>query len=183
MKILKILMVIVSALVLVFCFLFYYYGGFKTINFFISENGGEMVAYQEYIGDYKETGNVMSSVSKLLEKAQITSTSGFGTYFDDPKKVDPAKLRSEIGFIIDKKDSTSVSNKIPMLKIKTLPFGKYIATTFPFKGIPSIFIGIMKVYPALGKYIKDNKLNENGPITEIYNEQNHTITYRKQIEE
>ena len=66
-------------------------------------------------------------------------------------------------------------------KIKTLAQGEYIVARFPFKGKMSVMIGIMKVYPAIDKYVKENGYSEKGPIAEIYDMPNKMIVYRKEI--
>jgi effector-binding domain-containing protein len=44
----------------------------------------------------------------------------------------------------------------------------------------SIMISVIKVYPALMKYVKDNGYSEIGPIMEIYDMPNNKILYRKE---
>jgi len=45
----------------------------------------------------------------------------------------------------------------------------------------SIIMGIMKVYPALNKYISENNLSEEGFVMEIYDVPGKKIIYRKPL--
>ncbi|MDR0874503.1 MAG: hypothetical protein LBN27_13735, partial [Prevotellaceae bacterium] len=56
----------------------------------------------------------------------------------------------------------------------------YVVTEFPFKGGMSIMVGLMKVYPALAKYIESQNLKDS-PIMEIYDVQNKVVIYRKEV--
>jgi len=55
---------------------------------------------------------------------------------------------------------------------------KYIVTEFPHKGNMSIIVSIMKVYPALNKYMEENGYEQNVPVMEIYDMPNKKILYR-----
>jgi hypothetical protein len=44
----------------------------------------------------------------------------------------------------------------------------------------SIIMSVLKIYPDLIKYVKNNGYSENGPIMEIYDIPNNKILYRKE---
>jgi len=182
MKTLKILLTVVLALLAVIAIIYGYNGGFKKVLFREVEQGGEILVYQEFVGDYQQSGAKMDKVySSLLNDYKIETYRGFGIYYDNPEKVEKSKLRSELGCILESRDSS----KIPVLeknfKIKICPKGNYLVTDFPFMGKLSIMIGIMKVYPALTQHLKDNGYSQTGPIMEIYDTPNKKITYRTEI--
>ena len=140
-----------------FIIFYAYYGGFKTVIVSIKEEGGETLIYEKIIGDYKQSGEVMDKIYKsLLNEDKIETYKGFGIYYDNPKKIEKTKLRSEAGCIIEKKNI----NKLPAIRekynIKKIPIKKYITTEFPYKNKISIFFSIMKVYPALTKFAINN---------------------------
>ena len=119
----------------------------------------------------------------LLNDEKIVTYKGFGIYYDNPQKVEKAKLRSDIGCILEDKDSLKIAELSTKYNIKTCTQGKYIVAEFPYKAQISIIIGIMRVYPALAKHIQKNGYNENSPIMEIYDIPNKKIVYRMEIEE
>jgi hypothetical protein len=102
-------------------------------------------------------------------------------YYDNPQKVEKSKLRSEVGCILEKKDIDKLPTLEKKYTVRTLLEKDYIITDFPYKGKASIFFGIMKVYPALNTYVKQNGYKEDGPIMEIYDVPNNKISYRKEL--
>ena len=181
MKIMKIVLLIIIVLIITIIVTYAYYGGFKKINFSVEEQGGEILVYENMIGDYKQTPTVSDKVYySLLNDYGIATTKGFGIYYDNPKEVEKSKLRSEIGCIVENLDSVTIDKLSNKFQIKTQPFKNYITTEFPFKGKLSVMFGIMKVYPALEKYLKEHRYSDS-PIMEIYDVPNKKIIYRKEI--
>ena len=175
------LIIILSILVLLIIF-FAFYGGFKKIKCKIVEEGEETLVYKEMIGDYAKSGKLSDEVyNTLLNEYKIETYKGFGIYYDNPKQVEKSKLRSEIGCIIEEKDLSKITHLKGELKTKVYPKRSYILSEFPFKGKSSIFIGLMKVYPAMEKFIIKNALNKEGAAMEIYDVPNKMIRYRKEI--
>ncbi len=158
-----------------------YYGAFSKIDFRMEEQGGEMLVYEEITGDYSRTPAVMDKVCQaLLNDEKIATTKGAGIYYDNPKKVEKSKLRSEIGCIVEGQDAAVLARLSAKYKVKMIPRGRYLVTEFPHKGKMSVLFGIMKVYPALAKYAEANNLAD-GPLTEIYDVPNKKIVYLKQV--
>ncbi len=60
--------------------------------------------------------------------------------------------------------------------VREYPSSKSVVAEFPYKGKISIFIGIMKIYPALGTYIKEHQYNQT-PKKELYDMQNERFEY------
>ncbi len=174
--ILGVLLIITTILVIVFA----YYGGFKKIHFEVSQQDAQIMIYEDLVGDYSQSMVIFEQMHKSLQQDfNIESTKGVGIYYDDPQKVEKSKLRSEIGYIINPDDTLKLAGLIHTYQIKTIPEGVYIATEFPFKGSLSIMIGIMKVYPAFNKYLKENEIEEDTPILEIYDTAAQKIIYKK----
>ena len=159
---------------------FAYYGGFKTITFREEEQGGETIVYEEVIGDYSQTPRVGDKIyDALLNDEKIATTKGIDICYDDPKVVEKSKLRSDVGCIVEGLDSIVIARLSEKYKVKTLPVTNCMVTEFPFKGKLSVFVAIMKVYPAFRKYFKQHGVN-NSPIIEIYDVPNKKIVYRKE---
>lgn len=156
-------------------------GLFRRISFLTSECGGEIVIYKEVKGDYKQCGPVGDEVYySLLNEDSIETFKGFGCFYDDPQKVARDQLRSEAGCILEPHDYDKISSLKKRYRIRSLPRTKYVTTEIPFKGKLSILVGLLKVYPALEKYVAKHSLR-NGPVIEIYDIPNKRLMYRKEI--
>jgi len=182
MKVLKILLIVLGLFIAIVVIAYAFIGGFAKIDIQEKQTGGEVLVYQEMTGDYSKSALVMDQVyNTLLNDFKIETTKGFGEYYDNPAVVEKEKLRSDIGCILEPKDTGRVAKLEGKFKIKSCPEGNYIVTEFPFKSKLSVFVGIMRVYPAINKYIKEKGYSEEGSIMEIYDVPKKKIIYRKQI--
>jgi effector-binding domain-containing protein len=181
MKVLKIVLGVIICLIIIGTMIYANYGGFSKLNFQINKEGGETLVYQEMSGPYNQSGQVISKISyDLKTNFKIEPNRTFGTYLDDPRKVEKSKLRSEVGCILEDADTSRVYWIKANFNVKVCPVKNYITAEFPYKGRMSIMIGLMKVYPALMKYVKANGYSDEGPIMEIYDMTNNKIYYRKE---
>ena len=179
-KIMNIVLIILAVLVVLLIAIYAYYGGFGKINFRIENQGGETVVYENVTGDYSQTPKVSDKIYyALLNEEKIATTKGIGIYYDNPKKVEKDKLRSDIGCIVENTDSATLTRLAEKYQIKTLPQSDFVVAEFPFKGKLSVLFGIMRVYPALDKFNKEHGYIES-PITEIYDVPNKKIIYRQE---
>jgi hypothetical protein len=182
MRIMKIILIVVAVLIALILIIYTYYGGFKKIEFVVSEQGGETLVFENLTGDYKQSPVIIDKIyNNLLKNDKIETTKGFGIYYDNPQKVEISKLRSEIGCILEEKDSSRVAELKSKYLVKTYPKASYLVTEFPYKNGISIFIGIMRVYPAMGAAIQKEGLSDKGAVMEIYDLPNKKIIYRKEI--
>ena len=181
MKIIKIIGSIIVLLLVVLLTAHAYYGGFKKISPTVQECGGETLVYEKITGDYKQSGVVSDRVyHKLVNEHGIETYKGFGIYYDNPQTVEQDKLRADIGCILE-----SGFDKLEALKVDfevtEYPVREYLVAEFPYKGTPSMLLGIMKVYPALNTYSEENGYTLDSPVMEIWDETNKRITYRKEL--
>jgi len=178
----KIALIIFAVLTLAFVVFYAYYGGFIKPKVFIMEAGGEVLVYEEIKGDYKQSGAIMDKIyHSLLNENKIESHKGFGIYYDNPQKIEKSKLRSEAGCILERKDIEKLSVFEIKYATRTFPQKKYITTEFPYKGKISIIFSIMRVYPVLKEFAKENGYAEDSAVMEIYDIPNNKILYRKVI--
>ncbi len=99
MKNALLILVVLATLLLIFLI---YFDGFRKIKVSITKQGGETLVYEEYIGDYKLCARVMDTIYySLLEEDKIKTFKGFGIYYDNPRKLEKSKLRSEVGCILE----------------------------------------------------------------------------------
>lgn len=178
-KILKALLIILVVLVIGVTAIYAYFGGFKSIKIEVKEAGGEIFVYENVTGDYSQSPLVMDSIYySLIDYYKIETTKGAGIYYDNPQYKDKSHLRSEVGCIIDiPLDSLKMAELSQKYKVKILPKTTYLTTEFPHKGMLSVMVGIMKVYPAITKYSEENGFKDS-PVMEIYNMPSKTIFYR-----
>ena len=181
-KALIITVIIFAFVIAIACGVYGYYGGFKTITFEVKGQYEDVFVYEDVAGNYGQAPIYIKKVKKgLLNEFKIVTTQSAGIYYDNPQQVkDVRKLRSEIGCIINTTDSARIAAISTRFKVKRLPDKKYIIGQFPYKGSVSIFIGLIKVYPALNEFVEANGYNPDGPVIEIYDELNKTIIYKKE---
>lgn len=180
MKTLKIVLGILVSLTVIVTLIFANYGGFSKVNFQVKEEGGDYLVYRKITGPYKQTADMIYKLHYELKNENIETYKSFGIYYDNPKVVAQNKLRSEAGCILETADTAKTYWLRAKFNIKVYPVKKYITAEFPFKGRMSIMIGLIKVYPAMNKFIKDNGYSEAGPIMELYDMPNKKILYRKE---
>jgi hypothetical protein len=185
MKILKLFGVAVLVLLLFVLAVFGYYGGFSSVKFSTSVQGGEWLVYEAVRGDYQQAPEVIERVQKAIQAgSSLQPQTAFGTYYDNPQEVATEDLRSEIGWIIGVADSLEMAKltTLSAVKIGQAPETEYLTATFPWKGELSILVGLVRVYPAMNQYLEENQLVQVGPITEIYDQKNKVILYRTQLQ-
>jgi hypothetical protein len=177
----RIALPVIVALLVIIILIYTHFGGFAKINIRIEKQGGETLVYENMTGAYSQATKVTMKVyDDLLNNDKIETTKGFGIYYDNPKNVEQSKLRSEIGCIVEDIDNNRVEQLKQRYQVKILPDSECIVAEFPFKGGISIMLGLLKVYPALNKYIQAYHYTD-GPIMEIYDVPNKVIVYRKEI--
>lgn len=180
----KTTIIITLAILVLLAIVFIYYGGLTKVNCRVEKQGGEVLVYKPMTGDYAQSGKLMDEVyHSLLDDYGIDTYKGFGIYYDSPKVVEKSKLRSEVGCVVEDQDSSKVGQIADDLLVKTFPEASYIVAEFPSKGKLSILFGIMKVYPAIEKYVEANGYKNEGYVMEMYDVPNKKIIYRKEIVE
>lgn len=167
MKILKWIGIVLLIAVVAFVFYLFYLGAFGKVTVVEKETGPYRLAYQVHYGAYSGIGKVMDNVYASLEAAGIKTTKGFGIYYDDPKSTPEKQLRSIGGCIVEAGDIKKLSKVSRTIVSSELPKTRCLVAELPYKGMPSVFVGLMKIYPALADHIK--KAGYKGaPIMEIY---------------
>lgn len=181
-KLVKVLFTILVTIAILLTAIYAYYGGFKSIVFEVKETGGEIFIYKTVVGDYNQTPIYMDSVYyTLLNEFNIDTTKGAGLYYDNPQRTEKNRLRSDIGCILNTPlDSAKIASISQKFKVKILPKTNYILGEFPYKGMISVIVGIMRVYPELTIYMEENGYKDAGPVTEIYDVPEKKIIYRKE---
>ena len=174
--------IVAAAIIMVFA-AYGYYGGFRTPAVAVENTGGETFVYENMIGDYAQSPKYMDDVYYFLrDELGIHTTKCVGVYLDHPDEVAVDERRSEVGCILDNTvDSITMAKIEERYNVHDLPYGTYVTTVWPNKGRMSIVIGIIKVYPAMERYIQENGYIETGPVMEVYDQPTKQIIYRQKV--
>lgn len=129
---------------------FAWYGGFSSVDVKKGHVGPIEFAYATHKGPYTDLGTSWTAFRADLSEAGLEACDALGIYLDPPE-TPPEDLRSIIGCRIDALPAADRAKLTGYTKIATIPESESVTATFPFKGIPSFFIGPMKVYPAMEK--------------------------------
>lgn len=177
MKIFKVTVIVIAVVFITSLLVISRYGLFAPVNVSEKVVGPYVLIYKKHIGDYNNVGPVMDELfSDLKNNYSLAPTKGFGLYYDDPRQVDKAQLRSIVGCVVEGKTIDDLSKVSSKYGVREYPSSNSVVAEFPYKGMISIFIGIMKVYPALAAYIKEHRYNQT-PIMELYDMPNERIEY------
>ena len=181
MRIVKIVLIVLGTLLLMFFLAYGYYGGFYPVSTEIRRQGGEMLVYEKMTGDYAQSPKVSGRVyNRLLREYNINTTRGFGIYYDNPETTTEDRLKADVGCILES-DFEKLETLQTQFEIREYPKGDYLVADFPFKGTPSVIIGIMKVYPALNTYLEEHGYIPDTPVMEIWDLSKNMIHYRKEL--
>jgi DNA gyrase inhibitor GyrI len=144
-----------------------FYGLFAPVNIQEKEIGPFNFVMESHVGPYKDVGTLIDQMEKNLKDEGIETSMGVGIYYDDPKVTAEEKTRSIIGRIVEVADRSRMMDIEKKHKVGELPQTNYLVVEFPLRGLPSIVIGIYRVYPKLAKYMKTHDMPKI-PVIEIY---------------
>ncbi len=144
-----------------------FYGLFAPVNIQEKEIGPLIFVMEKHVGAYQDVGPLIDRMQKYLINEGIETSMGVGIYYDDPKVTPEDKTRCIIGRIIEDSSRSRTMEIEKKYMVGELPQTNYLVVEFPFKGLPSIFIGIYRVYPKISKYMKTRDIPKM-PIIEIY---------------
>ena len=177
----KIVLFVLQPFILVALGISAYFGGFNDIEFRVEELGGEVLIYENVVGDHCQISAISDSIyHSLVNNKHITHMKSFDTYYYNPQKTVKHLLRSKIGYIVENIDSITLARLAEKHQVKTLPVYKYVVAKFPLRGKLSSPLGTRKIDAALKKYSEEYYLQDN-PVMEIYDMTEKVIIYRKRI--
>ncbi|XP_059185332.1 testis-expressed protein 264 homolog [Centropristis striata] len=127
-------------------------------------------AYKFKQGPYKNCGELFKESHSIGPKLSC-----LGVYYDDPRKVPGPQCRYAVGSILSEGEN-EVDEEL-VKSFETSGFNVYsfpevthvVTTSFPRRTHLSVLLGITRVYPRLGVYIKERRLCAH-PFLEIYRE-------------
>jgi hypothetical protein len=180
MKILKWFLIVIAVLALLLVLFLAYMGMIFPLKTYESKMGPYTIAYESYIGPYGETGPVFTKVYESVKADGIETTKGLGIYYDDPGKVSADKLRSDCGIVIEQSDLAKFNKVRRKYNVKKLPQKDSIVIEFPIRNALSYFMGPMRAYPALTKYVEEKGYKFGMPY-ELYNEPEKKVYFIMEI--
>jgi len=180
MKFMKALAIVVVLLVAVSAGLMLYMGVFSKPSVEEKVMGPYLMAYEPFVGAYKDTGKVFDKVTKALKAEGIETTRGIGIYYDDPTAVPASELKSDCGSIVEEKDYAAFEKVKGKYQSKTVTQGDCLVSQFPIKNMFSYFVGPMKCYPVMSKYAESKGMT-CGLVYELYDMPGKTIYFVREI--
>ena len=170
------LTILVIILLIAFLFLAYM-GMFSNITISERKMGPYTYAYVNHVGPYSEVGTLIMDQYIKLEEAGFNSVDAIGIYYDDPQNTPKEQLKSDAGLIISKQDMGKIEANKGKFNFGTIEEKTYFVTEFPIKNNLSYIIGPMKIYPAFGKFTKDNNITAPSKAIEYYDKANSKIIF------
>jgi hypothetical protein len=176
MKVLKIIGIVLCVLVVLILGFLAWAGMFASVKAVEQEMGPYTMAYDSFVGPYKDTGMIFQKVDQSLRKDGIVASRGIGIYYDDPQSVPANQLRSECGSIIEDKNLAALEKVKANYKIKTVAKSACLVVEFPARTMMAYMIGPMKAYPVLTAAAKAKSLRPS-LMYEIYDMPGKKIFY------
>jgi AraC family transcriptional regulator len=115
--------------------------------------------FVECTGSYAQTGRALPGLhAALVGRGIRASGPPFGLFYDDPKTVSVAELRSRACLPVDAPVAATNDFKFDVLAQGTVA---YAVVSGPYPEAP-------RAYPGLARYMSKMGWVQNGPIREIY---------------
>lgn len=154
----------------------WYMGCIGTYEVDVRAMGPYNFVYEEYTGDYAQSGEVFTRVYENLLEDGIGTTVGMGLYYDNPDEVSESELYSELGSIIDETQALILPDSY---NFKVIEATEYAVVKFPYRNMMSYMVGPMVVYPVLNDYFGGDESSADYAI-ELYTED--AIYYMIEVE-
>ena len=154
-----------------------YYGLFAPVVFTERQMGPYVLVYEKHAGEYKHTAAIVEKISSaLLGEDGIFVGKGFGLFYDNPKIVEAASLRSIAGCIVENVPDDKIKRLKDKYLVAEFPDARCVVAELPYKGFVSIVLGTLRVYPKLTEYLKAHDYRMT-PVMEIYDKPNRKVYY------
>lgn len=177
MKFLKNLLRNIGILIIILLGVAWYLGWFSKTTIEEQQKGPYTIAYIEHTGAYSKVGPAMDTIYKTIQGEGIQTTQGIGIYYNDPATVKTEELKSDIGVIIDQQDFQKLNLNADAYNVKNITAKEYIVSTFALKNELSYSVGMMKIYPAITKYMEEKGYSQDVERIEIYDMSGSIIYY------
>ena len=137
-------------------------GAFADVKVEQGNQGGYLLVGADHKGSYQKIGSVFSKVKEAQIAHKMDSAMFVGVYYDDPGKVEEAKLRSFAGIVVkDSIDGLKLIKSNPDFHFVSIPNRKSYYTELETSGMLSMIIAAVKAYPKLGETISADRVSTN----------------------
>ncbi|MEW6516243.1 MAG: GyrI-like domain-containing protein [candidate division FCPU426 bacterium] len=126
-----------------------YLGLFSPVPVNEREMGPYTVVFESFVGPYAQTGGVFSRLYENLKADGIETEDGIGLYYDDPRQVPAAQLRSDCACVLTPEQMVKAQALGTKYRFKTIEKSACLVAEFPIRLPMSYMIAPMKTYPAL----------------------------------
>jgi hypothetical protein len=159
---------IVGIITLVICIALsavaYYAGLFDSVSLTREPRGPYALIYREYRGSYSGIRFIMNDVYRYVrDSLQLPTGIGFSVFYDNPEKKASDSLRSISGIISD----SLVPSKAPY-KSGVFERTDAVVGRFKLRSFFSYTTGGYKFYSELHQYLQGKKIEQTGPVMEMY---------------
>jgi len=148
-------------------------GAFADVKVEQGNQGGYLLIGADHKGSYQKIGSVFSKVKEAQIAHKMDSAMFVGVYYDDPGKVEEAKLRSFAGIVVkDSIDGLKLIKSNPDFHFVSIANRKSYYTELETSGMLSMIIAAVKAYPKLGEAITADRISPDsqGMAFEEYHE-------------
>ena len=121
--------------------------------------------YKTHIGPYHKVIQTLNEVEDFAKKQNISCPQTFGEYLDNPDHIDPERLKSHVGCVLEEATYKGLPSLPQGLSTVYKSEKEYLKITFD--GSPAI--GPMKVYPMAKTWVRNKAGQEFGSSIEVYN--------------
>lgn len=177
----KTTLIIIAVIIVAIVIFLFYMNFFSKVSVKEEKTGPYTFAYVEHVGPYSQVGKPMAELDKKIREAGFEPTLGIGVYYDNPKDTPQEKLRSKVGSVISENDMGKIEEDGQGFTFETLEEQTRIVAEFPYRNMASYFMGPMKVYPAIEKYMKEKGYDMNTVGLEVYDMGNKKIIFMMDI--
>jgi hypothetical protein len=151
----------------------WYAGMFDRLEMTREPRGPFNLVYREYRGSYRGIRVVMNNVYLYVrDSLRLSTDRGFAVFYDNPQVGNPDSLRSISGIIVDSTAAVGLPYKSGVFDRTDAVVGR-----FRLRSFFSYTTGGHKFYSTLQRFLAERKIEQTGPVVEIYDMAERIIFY------
>ncbi|MBX3040482.1 MAG: GyrI-like domain-containing protein [Bdellovibrionaceae bacterium] len=136
-------------------------GVFLPVTFNVKSEGPVILMGVGHVGPYHTVLSSLQKVEAFAKDNQLSCSTTFGEYLDDPNIVEVERLKSFVGCVLTEKPSMPLPEDF---RISERPSRSYLIATF--HGSPAL--GPYKVYGKAHETMEKQGLTADGSVIELY---------------
>lgn len=150
---------ILVAFVIPLLSVFWWWGGFNSVQITEAQRGPYRFAYLDHQGDFSKLPETQRKVGQLLEEQHILKGAAITELLDDPRKTERKNLRARTGYLIGSGAAVAAP-----LKIGTIPARPVLVAEVHAAAL----LAPSKAYQALHDHLKARQAEIRLPTVELY---------------